>query len=70
MELVHKRLPGKLTRVYTQNIDGLDYQCDLPDNKIVPVRAPRPVLYLQAAARHPAHTVHNPPPTLVVSSDF
>lgn len=29
---------GKLTRLFTQNIDGLDYQCDsLPADKIVPV---------------------------------
>ena len=29
---------GKLTRLYTQNIDGLDYQCaTIPADKIVPV---------------------------------
>lgn len=28
---------GLLTRVYTQNIDGLDYQVGLPDSMIVPV---------------------------------
>ena len=36
-ELLHTKL-GKLTRVYTQNIDGLDRQCmDLPPEKTVPV---------------------------------
>ena len=35
-ELLHKRT-GKLTRLYTQNIDGLDYQCELPSDKIVAV---------------------------------
>ena len=34
-ELLHSR--GKLTRVYTQNIDGLDYQCSVPADRIVPV---------------------------------
>ena len=33
---LHKRT-GKLTRLYTQNIDGLDYQCELPSDKIVAV---------------------------------
>eukprot|EP00041_Stephanoeca_diplocostata_P023772 m.591408 g.591408 ORF g.591408 m.591408 type:complete len:413 (-) comp22378_c0_seq16:753-1991(-) len=28
---------GLLTRLYTQNIDGLDYQTDIPPEKIVPV---------------------------------
>lgn len=37
VELLHKNT-GKLTRLYTQNIDGLDYQCkDLPPEKIVAV---------------------------------
>ena len=37
MELLHVHT-GKLTRVYTQNIDGLDFQCeDLPTELIVPV---------------------------------
>lgn len=36
-ELLHKKT-NKLTRVYTQNIDGLDRQCDLiPDDKVVSV---------------------------------
>eukprot|EP00977_Amphora_coffeiformis_P013278 scaffold3421_cov181-Amphora_coffeaeformis.AAC.18 len=36
-ELLHAKT-DKLTRVYTQNIDGLDGQCtDLPSEKIVPV---------------------------------
>lgn len=35
MELLHDH--GKLTRLFTQNIDGLDYQCDVPHEKIVPV---------------------------------
>ena len=35
-ELLHKKT-NKLTRVYTQNIDGLDRQCDIPDDKIVNV---------------------------------
>lgn len=36
-ELLHTKT-GKLTRVYTQNIDGLDGQCtNLPSEKIVPV---------------------------------
>ena len=36
IELLHKC--GKLTRLYTQNIDGLDYQCEgLPAEKIIPV---------------------------------
>jgi len=34
-ELLHVKT-GKLTRVYTQNIDGLDHQCQqIPQNKIV-----------------------------------
>ena len=28
---------GKLTRLYTQNIDGLDLQCSLPAEKVIPV---------------------------------
>lgn len=37
MELLHTKT-GKLTRVYTQNIDGLDRQCHaIPADKIVPV---------------------------------
>ena len=37
MELLHTKT-GKLTRIYTQNIDGLDRQCEaIPDDKIVPV---------------------------------
>jgi NAD+-dependent protein deacetylase sirtuin 2 len=37
IELLHIKLQ-KLQRLYTQNIDGLDYQCDrLPRNLIVPV---------------------------------
>eukprot|EP01043_Picozoa_sp_COSAG02_P075724 COSAG02_NODE_15749_length_1144_cov_1.046890_2_plen_286_part_01 len=28
---------GKLTRLYTQNIDGLDYQTTVPSDRIVPV---------------------------------
>ena len=37
MELLHTKT-GKLTRIYTQNIDGLDRQCRaIPDDKIVPV---------------------------------
>jgi len=36
-ELLHIET-NKLTRVYTQNIDGLDFQCkELPSNKIIPV---------------------------------
>ena len=36
VELLHAK--GKLTRLYTQNIDGLDYQCaSIPAEKIVPV---------------------------------
>lgn len=36
-ELLHVKT-GKLTRVYTQNIDGLDRQCkQLPSDKVVPV---------------------------------
>ena len=36
-ELLHTKT-GKLTRLYTQNIDGLDFQCtQLPSEKIVPV---------------------------------
>ena len=35
-ELLHERT-GKLARLYTQNIDGLDYQCAIPNDKIVPV---------------------------------
>ena len=34
-ELLHQR--GKLTRLYTQNIDGLDYQTAVPSDKVVPV---------------------------------
>lgn len=26
-----------VTRLYTQNIDGLDYQCDVPADKLVAV---------------------------------
>lgn len=37
VELLHSKT-GKLTRLYTQNIDGLDRQCEeIPDDKIVPV---------------------------------
>uniref|UniRef100_A0A7S2H762 Deacetylase sirtuin-type domain-containing protein n=1 Tax=Helicotheca tamesis TaxID=374047 RepID=A0A7S2H762_9STRA len=37
VELLHKKT-GKLTRWYTQNIDGLETQCtDLPQNKVVAV---------------------------------
>ena len=36
VEVLHAK--GKLTRLYTQNIDGLDYQCTtIPTDKIVPV---------------------------------
>ena len=36
VEVLHAK--GKLTRLYTQNIDGLDYQCaTVPPDKIVPV---------------------------------
>lgn len=35
-ELLHTRT-GKLTRLYTQNIDGLDLQLNIPADKIVPV---------------------------------
>ena len=36
VEVLHAK--GKLTRLYTQNIDGLDYQCSsIPPEKIVPV---------------------------------
>ena len=34
-ELLHQH--GKLTRLYTQNIDGLDYQTAVPADMIVPV---------------------------------
>ena len=34
-ELLHRR--GKLTRLYTQNIDGLDFQTTVPSDRIVPV---------------------------------
>ena len=37
VELLHTKLPGKLTRVYTQNIDGLEYQTSLPREKVVAV---------------------------------
>lgn len=36
VDLLHKKT-DKLRRLFTQNIDGLDYQLDLPDEKIVPV---------------------------------
>lgn len=37
MELLHTKT-GKLTRIYTQNIDGLDRQCTaIPTKRIVPV---------------------------------
>lgn len=35
-ELLHTNTK-KLTRVYTQNIDGLDFQCKIPSDLIVPV---------------------------------
>lgn len=35
VELLHHR--GKLTRLFTQNIDGLDYQTAVPADRIVPV---------------------------------
>jgi NAD-dependent deacetylase sirtuin 2 len=35
VELLHRH--GKLTRLYTQNIDGLDYQTAVPSDRIVPV---------------------------------
>lgn len=34
-ELLHRE--GKLARLYTQNIDALDYQLELPAEKVVPV---------------------------------
>ena len=36
LELLHTKT-NKLTRLYTQNIDGLDFQLDLPEGKIVSV---------------------------------
>ena len=36
VELLHTKL-GKLTRLYTQNIDGLELQTQLPKEKVVPV---------------------------------
>jgi NAD-dependent deacetylase sirtuin 2 len=37
IELLHKRT-GKLRRIYTQNIDGLEGQCsDLPTAKVIPL---------------------------------
>ena len=36
VELLHTKL-GKLTRLYTQNIDGLELQTNLPKEKVVPV---------------------------------
>lgn len=36
IELLHAKA-GKLTRLYTQNIDGLDFQTSLPPELIVPV---------------------------------
>eukprot|EP00934_Nitzschia_sp_Nitz4_P009380 Nitzschia sp. Nitz4//scaffold414_size9364//5848//6828//NITZ4_009100-RA/size9364-processed-gene-0.3-mRNA-1//1//CDS//3329551353//9370//frame0 len=35
-QLLHSKT-NRLTRVYTQNIDGLDSQCGLPDDKVVNV---------------------------------
>jgi NAD-dependent deacetylase sirtuin 2 len=35
-ELLHAKT-GKLSRIYTQNIDGLDHQCQIPTDKIVNV---------------------------------
>jgi NAD-dependent deacetylase sirtuin 2 len=35
-ELLHRKT-NKLTRIYTQNIDGLDRHCNIPLDKIVPV---------------------------------
>ena len=35
IQLLHDK--NLLTRLYTQNIDGLDYQTDLPQSKIIPV---------------------------------
>lgn len=38
VELLHIKLRNKFKRLYTQNIDGLDYQCSsIPLDKIVPV---------------------------------
>lgn len=38
IELLHEKTNNKLTRVYTQNIDGLDHQCtNVPRDKIVNV---------------------------------
>jgi len=38
-DLLHTKLQNKLARVFTQNIDGLDFQCEALhlDHKIVPV---------------------------------
>lgn len=36
VEMLHTKL-GKLTRLYTQNIDGLEMQTQLPKEKVVPV---------------------------------
>jgi NAD-dependent deacetylase sirtuin 2 len=38
MELLHIKTGKKLKRIYTQNIDGLDFQCQqIPTEKIIPV---------------------------------
>jgi NAD+-dependent protein deacetylase sirtuin 2 len=36
--ILEKKFPSKLTRWYTQNIDGLEYQCtNIPSSKLIPV---------------------------------
>ena len=53
-ELLHAK--GKLARLYTQNIDGLDYQCaSLPPQKIVPVHGSIGRVACEACGREAEH---------------
>ena len=61
-ELLHEQ--GKLTRLYTQNIDGLDFQTQIPNDKIVPVHGSIGGFRNQRTADQP----HSPTPTHPLSN--
>lgn len=48
-ELLHRH--GKLRRVFTQNIDGLDFQTAVPDERIVPVHGSIGAVACEACGR-------------------
>jgi len=60
IELLHSKA-GKLTRLYTQNIDGLDYQTGLPHDHIVPVHGSIGSVACEVCARRASHRYRTPP---------